>query len=266
MSDMTRDEYMTALRATMHVKNPTTEQMLTVCPHLTREQALDGLMGTGSGYIALPPLKMRHSFRTASYYPGNGTDLGPAFHGGKYGTRTRRSYADGQPHGDVFTDYAFMDEAMAYAEEHWPEELILDDWTDFQQVFVQDPTDLVRGAFGITPRTKFVISLGINRKWNDLINDHSRPEVDQWDDAIAITSVDPLISAELKGGRGGFTEYNCAHCGGGLGLTSCTACGTRFPDDPFRCGWNTPLPPKLIELLRSNGHEFALNPERLLVG
>ena len=262
MPNMTRDEYMAALRATMYVKNPTVEQMLSVCPHLTRKQALDGLMGSESGYIALPPLRIKHSYRVANYYPGNGTDLGPTFSGGKYGNHTLASYADGKSHGDVFVDYAFVAEAMAYAEEHWPEELILDTWTDFQEVYVQDPTDLNERGY---PRTKFVVSLGLGRPWNELINDHTKPKVEQWDDAIIIASVDPLISAELKGGRGGFTEFNCAHCGGGLGLTACTSCGATFHDDHFRCGWHTPLPTKLIKLLRDNGHEFALDPERLLV-
>jgi hypothetical protein len=159
-----------------------------------------------------------------------------------------------------------MNEAMAYAEEHWPEELILDDWASFQTVRLADPTDLARGVLGsAVPRTKFVISIGLDCKLAELSNKRDERNVELWDDAIVITSVDPLVSAELRGGRSPRNEYNCAYCGGGLGFTSCTACHLSYSDDSSRSSCVTPLPPKLIKLLRDNGHHFGLNPERLLL-
>jgi hypothetical protein len=266
--EMTRDQYLEALRAAQYIKNPTEEQMLSVCPHLTREQAIGTLTASDGHIVALPPLKIRGSFRLAWYFPHfrhDGCDFETSFQGGQASKRTLESYADGMPHGDVFGDAPFMEQAMAYAEEHWPEELVLDDWVDYQLVHVQDPTDLVRGSLNPTPRTKFAIGLGLNRSWNDVHDDGSVPRVQQWDDAISITSLDPLVSEEFRGGRGGASSYNCARCGGGLGLTTCHGCKVSFPRDNYRQGGNTPLPAKLINLLRDNGHEFALNPERLLI-
>lgn len=156
---------------------------------------------------------------------------------------------------------------MAYAEEHWPEELTLDNWVDVQTVYVMDPKVLIPvSSTTHEPQTKFAISVCLGRSWNDLINDRSKPRVQHWDDAILVADIDRLLFAELKGNRGGFTAYNCAQCGGGLGAARCNSCGISFPEDRSRCPNYTSLPSKLIKLLRDSGHVFGLDPERLLIG
>jgi hypothetical protein len=63
--------------------------------------------------------------------------------------------------------------------------------------------------------------------------------------------------------HGGFVR-NCARCGGGLGLTECNGCGARFEDDYYNMGWDAPLPRTVIDALEARGHQFALDPRRLL--
>jgi len=101
----------------------------------------------------------------------------------------------------------------------------------------------------------------LNRDLNEIINDHSRPESELFDDAIAEMTIDEKIWHELKGGRGTFTEFNCAYCGSGLGFSGCSGCGHKFDDDQFRCGWSTPLSKKMVELLQQKGLVFKKDPQ-----
>lgn len=82
-----------------------------------------------------------------------------------------------------------------------------------------------------------------------------------FDNAIVEMTVDPKIWHELKGGRGGYTDFNCAYCGYGLGLHGCGCCGHTFEDDHMRCGWNTPLSKKMVEFLQQSGHVFKQDPQ-----
>jgi len=158
-------------------------------------------------------------------------------------------------------NFPFMAEAVAYAEEHWPEELILDDWKGVRNVLLDDLSKL--NNLG-RPHTMFTGVVTLSRDWNDLTDDDTKPLVELFDDAIGIFSTDQFISSELWGGRGGGSMYYCAHCGGCLGVKKCTACGMTFSDDGYRTGWGIPMPPKLIKQFRDRGHQFALDPERLL--
>ena len=155
-----------------------------------------------------------------------------------------------------------MKKAMRFAEANWSDELILDNWVDVVNINVQDPTDLVNDRYHHDyPRTKAVIQIALNRDFNEIINDHSKPESELLDEAIVHIAGDSIIQHEIKGGRGGFTEYSCAHCGAGLSLSSCNGCGHTYRDDQFRCGWDTPLPSKVVDFLHELGHGFAIDPE-----
>lgn len=191
-----------------------------------------------------------------------GTKNHPARLEWSYASRTLESYADGKPHGDVFFPYKHMDKAMKFAEDNWGDDLILDDWNCVVEFYVQDPTDLVNDRHHKDyPRTKAVLSVMLNRDMNEIINDHSKPESELFDEVISQMSLDFAVWHELKGGRGGYTYFNCAHCAAGLSTSSCTGCGYRFRDDHFRSGWNTPLSRKMVAFLRENGHEFKVDPE-----
>lgn len=241
------------------IKNPTSEDMAAVCPHLTMEQAVTAF-GKDSGYVACPPLRVKGAFQMVSYhkeYEGRPPRLDWSFTG-----RTIQSYADLQPHGDIFGEYQYMVEAINFAEENWGDELVVDIWDSVLELYVQDPSDLISiGYKQNQPRTKAILYITLNRELNEIINDHSRPESQLFDDAIVEMTIDNMVWHELKGGRGGYTDFNCAYCGTGLGLTGCSGCGHRFEDDHMRCGWSTPLSKKMVEFLQQNGHVFKKDPK-----
>ncbi|OGM96076.1 MAG: hypothetical protein A3B86_00875 [Candidatus Yanofskybacteria bacterium RIFCSPHIGHO2_02_FULL_38_22b] len=276
---MTKEEYRSIL-GQLPIKNPTAQDMARMCPHLTQDQAVKAFT-TGEGYVACPPLRVRHRFQILSYRKEwveeikvsrvkdgtedasvTGTKNYPPRLDWSYASRTLASYADGKSHGDVFGNYQHMDEAMKFAEANWGADLILDDWNSIVEFYVQDPTELVNDRYHKDyPRTKAVLYVTLNRELNEVINDHSKPQSELFDDAISQMTLDSVIWHELRGGRGGYTEFNCAHCGAGLSLSSCTGCGHRFRDDQFRCGWNTPLSQKMVAFLREKGHAFEVGPE-----
>lgn len=257
---ITRDEYMSRLRR-FRIENPTLEDMAAICPHLTPEQAVRAFTGvkvrafTGvkeeGNYVACPPVLVKRGFQIFSFYK-----YPPALNW-SYASRTLQSYKDGQKHGDVFLQYTYMEEAMAYGEQHWGDELVLDNWVDYCEIYVQDPSDLDNRD---RPKTKAVVYFVINRDLNALINDHGKPESEQYDEAIVKATLNIFEARELKGGRGGYTLFNCAYCGEGLNLTCCPGCGHHFKDDRFLSGGSSPLPPKLVKLLRESGHAFHIDP------
>ncbi|MDP2642208.1 MAG: hypothetical protein Q8P21_02870 [bacterium] len=276
---MTSQEYRSIL-GRLPIKNPTPQDMAAMCPHLTAAEAAKAFT-TGTGYVACPPLRVRYGFQILSYHKewveeikvwakisGEETQVvkgkknHPPYLRWSHAGRTLASYADGKPHSDLFNRYKSMDKAMKFAEDNWSDELILDDWKSVVEFYVQDPTDLVSNQYHKDyPRTKAGLYVTLNRNLNDIINDHTRPHSEHFDDAILQMTLDVNVWHELKGGRGAHIEFNCAHCSAGLGLSGCSGCGYRFRDDHFRSGWHTPLSRKMVEFLRKNGHEFKMNPE-----
>lgn len=257
------------------VYSPTAKDMALMCPHLTPEEAVKAFR-TGSGYVALPSLRIRHAFQIVNYYGGH-TETKWNWEGNKkvvtgrkkhpdrlsysYASRTPASYADGKSHGDVFSSYRHMHEAISYSEKHWGKDLILDTWEAAVNVILQDPSILVNDRYRRNqPKTTHVLYLALTKDVNGFNNDHSRPESEHYDEYIAEMTVDPVIAYELKGGRGGYTHYNCSYCGSGLHLSGCTGCGHTFRDDQFRCGWSTPLSFKQVTFLEENGHAFKKDP------
>ncbi len=257
-----------SLLGQLPIKSPKPEDMARLCPHLTPEEAVRAFT-TGEGYVACPPLRVRHGFQVIKYRRELVEVVGitiiknhPALLEYAYAERTLASYADGMPHGDVFLKYEHADKAMRFAEENWGNELVLDDWESSVSFYIQDPTDLVNDRYHRdSPRTKVVLYVTLKRDWNKIINDWSKPESELIDEAISQMTIDHMIHSEISGGRGGFTEFNCAHCGAGLLLSSCSGCGRKFRDDQSRCGWHTPLSRKMVAFLRENGHVFQVDPE-----
>ena len=276
---MTSKEYRSIL-GQLPIKSPTPQDMAKLCPHLTIEEAVKAFT-TNSGYVACPPLRIRHGFQIVSYQKEwveeirvsrvkdgtedasvTGTKNHPARLDWSYASRTPKSYADGKSHGDGFSCYKHKNKAMKFAEDNWGEELILDDWNSVVEFYVQDPTDLVNDKYHKDyPRTKAVLRVTLTRDLNEVINDHSKPESELFDEVISQITLDHIIWHEIKGAHSASTDFNCANCGAGLGLSLCSGCGHRFRDDHFRCGWNTPLSRKMVAFLRENGHEFKVDPE-----
>ena len=216
----------------------------------------------------------------------------PAYLGWAYAGRTRASYEDLTPHGhislsyksadkavylsgsyagktenksshgDLFLHYKREKEAIKFANANWGDELVVDNWVSVVEFFIQDPTDLVNDTYHTdSPRTKAVLGVALSRDLSSIINDRSKPTSELFDEAILHMTLDNVAWHEMKGGRGGYTEFNCAHCGSGLSLSSCMGCGHSFRDNQIRGGWNTPLSKKMVAFLQEAGHEFKINPE-----
>lgn len=249
---MNRNTYLHQLER-LPIKEPSVADIQSVAPHLGKDQIRKILLAEDTMYFAVPPTRVKWGYIVLSYSKKYGLSFA-------FTSRTRKSYADGRSHGDLFSKNAYMYKAMQYAEAHWSEHLVIDNWVDVGLVYVQDPIKLTDRQ---CPTTKFVVTWAINRLWNELINDHSKPEWQLWDDAITQLALNDFETSELKGGRGGYSEFNCAFCGSGLSLSSCPNCHHQFRDDYSRCGWRTPLPPKIVDLLCKSGHKFSIDPALL---
>lgn len=279
---MKRQEYRSIL-GQLPIKNPTPDDVARICPHLTGGEASAVL--AGNGFIAIPPLRVRKGYQTVAYYPEwveqvfefdknerykktlIGTKNHPACLDWSGARRTRESYMDSQFHGDYSKwNYRYMEKAMKFAEDNWGQELVYDSWKSSGCFYIQDPTDLVNDCYYKNhPRTKAVLYITFWREFDEIRNDESESQNELFDQAIMEMTLDRMIYDELKGGRGGFISYNCAHCGGGLDLTFCTFCRNTFSDNHFRCGWRTPLSRKMVNFLLENGHKFGIDPEKAML-
>lgn len=143
---LSKNEYMEILNR-LPIENPTPEDMAAMCPHLTLEQAVDAFTKGSEriSFVACPPLRIRGAFQIVSYFRAK--DGNPSQLKWSYASRTLQSYADGEPRGDVFCEYKYMEEAMKFAEENWGGELILDTWESVVEIYVQDPSDLEKKDF-----------------------------------------------------------------------------------------------------------------------
>lgn len=238
------------------IVNPTVKDFAAILPHVSTELVEEAIANTDPEkglYMATPPIRVKRGYLVVSYYKYKKTPrLDLAF-----SKRTIESYSDLKAHGDVFYESLFEDEAMNFAEKNWGSRLILDNWRDYGTINLQDPSKLNDRGY---PKTIRIINFTTYRPWNDLFNDHSQPISIQWNYCLAQYTLDSIEGMELKGGRGGYIEYNCAYCGHGLGLTSCEGCGHQFRDNHFRSGPAPDLPKKIVKFLVSNGHQFEKMP------
>lgn len=261
MCDVTREQHIAALEVCQYVEDPTLGQMLAVCPHLTQEQLEQSFMVEGAA-VAVPSIKVKGSFWTANYFRSV-SNREPSIFSVSLHCRTLSSYGSGQR---KLRHYPFpvlyQAEAMAYAEEHWPESLVLDNWEGFVQVDILDPSTVISTRLeGLTFYRPYVIYVGLKEKWSTLWRS-GRVGAGAWDNAIAITTLNCIEGQEIKGYRGVHHQVNCAHCGGGLGLGVCHGCGVNLPLDRSKVGYygDAPLPMALRQLLEEHGHHFQRFP------
>mgnify|MGYP001615094976 CR=1 FL=1 len=273
-----RAEYLSALTslATRGIENPTDADLARVTPHLNTDQRKEVFVAgeNGIAYIACPPTLVRRGYNVISYnlepyMLSDGRIIPPTLRFAS-SARTLDSYADSRPHGDVLVDEPYQEEAMKYAEEHWGDKLVVDNWSYFTTMYVQDPTDLYPDGTGWsagTPKTKFTVYYTSYRDCTDMAKDHSKPQSEIVNDALAIATLNKVEGSELKGGRDGWTEFMCAHCAGGLGLSSCTNCGNQFRGDHIRSGHVEPISPKvepispkIVALIEGTGYKFTMDP------
>jgi hypothetical protein len=138
----------------------------------------------------------------------------------------------------------------------WKESIMAIPVKSFITFIIEDPSKLYNGQ----PVTTHQVYVSINREFNEVINDKTKVVSELLNDAIMEVTIDKDRGYEMRDGMGGYTEYNCSNCAGGLLLSACSSCGLLFEDDYFRCGWSTPLPLKIINHLVEQGHEFPVVP------
>lgn len=222
---------------------PTVDDLVRLCPHLTRKQAEEAF-NQGDVDIACPNLRVRGQFQIITLKTDDaGTPLVLEWvYTGKVSDDDR---------------YDYTKEAVKFAEENWGNELIYDNWETVTEIFVQDPTDIIISGTGAGgPKTAELLYVCFNRSWQEMSNNSLN-----MDNAIVQMTLDEHVWHELRGGRGGHSLWNCAYCGSGLSLNGCYGCGHSFKDDGARGGWGTPLSRKMVEYLQNHGHVFRQDPE-----
>lgn len=197
--------------------------------------------------LALPALVVKDTILIARIEPGkSGRGKKPARLKYVYAKRVGES-------GDVVS---YTTRATAYARKHWGNTLIADTWTSIIRAEVQNPKELTDGELCTNLTLYFVTA----REWNDIRNDRSGPTSVLVDQSTVFVTHLATEAAELRGGRADYSDYNCFHCGGGLGAGNCTSCGSRFKDGELRSFCGTPLPQKLVDYANRLGFRFAIDP------
>lgn len=236
--------------------NPTDDDMARLCPHLTKEQAVNAFRNDDCGsfddtYVACPGLRVRGAFQIVSYKPASGNKP----------DRLEWSYA-----GKItnVTVYPYMEEAVRYAEKNWDKYLINDDLAEIVRIEITDPVNLVKSEYhpGGAPTAAMIIMVALNRSTGKMFYDHSRPRSELFDEAIVEMSAIPVIMQELQEGYNYFRYFFCGFCGSGFEASYCPGCDHGFEGGYFG-GHESKmaLPSKLVRFARENGHVFKKDPK-----
>ncbi len=254
MADITYTAYREVLNR-LPILDPSREVVETLFPYLDAsilERVLGNILNSGKERItiAAPPIRVRGNVHMIEYGMVTESESGLP--------RKMLSYAYPHRIKDNEGRYPFANSANAYAEAHWPSELINDTWETVGVIVLDDPTQIDQRGY---PQTVGQLWWGLSAELNDLINQHHAPTSVIIDDHLVILTNNSLEAREMKGGRGGYTDFNCANCGAALSLNHCRNCGFTFRDDNFRCGGFSPLTPKMVSYLTTHGHIFGMDPE-----
>lgn len=233
-----RENYIQALKR-LPILRPTPDDVAQFCPYLPRD-IIENFLAEG-GYLTCPPLRVQDAFQIISY------DKDTGWLNYNFASRLQDSWLQ-----------AYDKEAVKFANDYWPAELIEDNWDDILTLSIQDPTDLNQNG---SPKTKTNLYVCFNRPFGALMADLTEPTSVLMDKAICVMSLDSFVYRELKGSRGGYADNCCAYCGHGLSLDGCRGCGHKFTDNGTRHGWGTPLSQMMVGFLQEHGFTFKQGPE-----
>lgn len=261
---MTKQKLVEILKS-LPITNPEIDQVKDLFPHLTADEICKLL--NKPAYIAVPPLKVEGAFQIVSFIKrhktSNGMIVPASLNYANTGSITQSHTNDRHSnHYDHLTEYHHINKAVRFAKENWSSDLSQDNWEDFIQIHLDDPTDLYDpGIFAGYPKTKAIISFTTTKKIRYIMNNRSKPQSQILDDAIAQITTDHHIACELRGDRtDAIVEFNCAYDGAGLDASNCRECGHTFKNDDFRTSWDTPLPAKIANHLIKEGFKFRKDP------
>jgi hypothetical protein len=192
--------------------------------------------------LALPPIRLKGSFRVVVL------------------NRTGHEYQlQWISNTDRVTSFAFASDAVTYAEQTWPEQLIEDSWVDVQHIQLCDPThlDLFK-----SPSPVMTLYVTLLRSWKEIEGNTSRPLYQSWNNVIQYITTNPIEGEEYAGWQHTVhNRRNCSFCGGGLDTYACSGCS--FSYRAIKNGWRVPLAPQLVGLLQSQHHSFGFHPSQL---
>lgn len=252
---MNRNEYHEAL-AGLPIKNPTPEAMARMCPHLSPDQAVEAFHA-GAGYVACPSLRVHGTHQIVSYRPQMKLQE-PNDATVRYPPRLVWSYSyrpPPQPSKRAHS-YKYAAEAIKFARDNWGHLLIADTWQSVIHISLRDPSRLQQ-MFGARwwPSSVTPIYVAVDDPMKGIM---TSGEIDRFIKEITLCAG---IGDELKGDRPFCREYNCACCGGGLGITQCEGCGRAYDENPFAGNSITPLSAKIVRYLEERGHAFQQDPQ-----
>lgn len=110
--ELSRKEFQRRLDQSRCIVNPTREQLLAICPHLSDETVERTLMRGEA--VALPPLRIGAMVHVAHYYPAHTDEVTPVLCVSSANRLGERHYPSP----------LFWEEAKGFAELHWPDELV----------------------------------------------------------------------------------------------------------------------------------------------
>jgi hypothetical protein len=251
---ITRDNYLHNLEHSGYAENPTLEQIMGVCPHMTNneiKQLIDTCDETGrTAYLATPPLMVASEYHIVSYIPIGIRDDQHSHLTVSYNIGKMKDCEQ-----NPSNSYPYAIRAMEYAKQNWSENLTENISSNFGTFIIKDP------KCHWYPKTKFVIYVSLNQTWKNILNDHDKPSWKALDDAIADITFNYFEGIELRCDRDREWRFFCSRCGHGFSLNICTGCGEWFDDDQQHMyGYPFPMPPKLVNILFEKGHKFDLDP------
>ena len=241
-----QSEYAAALKR-LPISNPTLEDALAICPHLTRAE-VEAIVA-GADVVACPPVITRERVNLIHFKLGycdrdDGHYVPPA---------VDHAFSSSSPN-----QYKFGPRALAYAMEHWPTNLDVPAHAQVLRIILDDPSQLSQEGYPASVGTLYV---ALDADLNELRGSADNPRSVVLDaHTIAITD-DRWLGVEFAGNCAPYTDFNCSRCGSGLSLSGCSGCRLSFSDNGIRSGWRTPLSRKMVAFLREQGHQFAIDPE-----
>jgi len=135
----------------------------------------------------------------------------------------------------------------------------MDDLNDKKSIFViyvQNPAEI-----GSRRATKAILHVRLNRDYNEILSDNSKPRSELIDDAITGMKLGEPFPEENGANKVFMSiECNCARCGGGLSIYNCPECGIEFDGGHLRSGWDVPLSVKMVAYLEEHGFKFVIDP------
>jgi hypothetical protein len=229
----------------------------TLFPHVKDHDALRQILLIDGDAVAMPPVHVKGVYRVARMgsdpLDGGATQIFDARN------CRRQGIGSDEDSGKVH----FVAEALAYAEEHWPEDLIEDTWELYVEALLIDTEDL----YYRTGNRRFAVGAGLG-PLGPTDGASARERSLRIERSIITSTASRVEADELRSDRGtaGTVELHCcALCGGGLGLEECYGCGRSRNDGPQdRQDTFIPLPPSFIRRISETQHKFEIDPSRLV--